>query len=59
MMGIVMKTTDGNEYFVPYQCEYCLMTTGGLHVYNCPNNPNRKIINVDEDYDLNTTEGRP
>ena len=43
MMGNIYKTTDYREYFVPYECEFCQLDTGGNHAYYCPNNPDKNI----------------
>ena len=52
--GIITKDAVGNEYFIAFECEYCQMNTAGKHAYNCPNNSQSEMINIDKNYDLNT-----
>jgi len=34
--GHYVETTDGRKYWFTEGCEYCQMSTGGQHEYDCP-----------------------
>ena len=54
----MITTTAGQIIFLPWQCEFCQLSTVGEHAYNCPNRPQKKenvfIPDPVEDYNDST-----
>jgi len=55
MTGRIETFSDGREVFIPLQCEYCELTTGGEHAFNCPNNPETYKIKI-KSYKVNNAD---
>ena len=36
MIGHTITDTIGRIGFVPWECEYCQLDSGGNHAFNCP-----------------------
>ena len=45
MLGHQEMTTGGIFYFMPSECQYCRLDTGGNHQWNCPCNPDSVRMN--------------
>jgi len=42
---MIIRTTDGKEYYVPENCFYCQLNTAGQHSIDCPMSPKPKFTN--------------